>query len=142
MKSALSNVKRLRLMKKTNEELLLEILVLVEKTGSFCPEKLMGRGRNRIFEEAYRRFETWDEIVRQCINFSNQLNLVDTIQKTPQEVILEILKLENNRLSLQEADVLEIQPDLHAAAVLFYGSWNCVLTIVGLKRDKGHDLPE
>lgn len=141
MKTIQSNNKRSRFVKKTNEDLLLEILVRVEQVGSFCPEKLMGDGYYRLFEEAYRRFETWDEIVRQCIHFSSQLDLVNTIPKTPQEVILEILKLENNQQSLREADVIGIQPDLHAAAVLFYGSWNCVLTIVGLKRDIGHDFP-
>ena len=142
MKTFQSNGKRARLRKKTNEELLLEILVRVEKVGSFCPEKLMCDGYYRLFEEAYRRFETWDEIIKQCVHFSSRLDLVGAIPKTPQEIILEILRLENNRQSLQEADVLDVQPDLHAAAILFYGSWNRVLAIVGLKIGKGHDLPE
>jgi len=142
MKTFQSNGKRARLMKKTNEELLLEILVRVEKVGSFCPEKLMCKGYHRLFEEAYRRFETWDEIVSQSINFSSRFDLIGTIPKTPQEVILEILRLENNRQSLQETDILDTQPDLHAATILFYGSWNRALAIVGLKRDKKHDLPE
>ena len=125
-------------MKKTNEELLLEILVLAEKAGSFCPEKLMRKGRNKIFEEAYRRFETWNGIVEQCIVFSNKLNLIGKILKTPKEVILEILRLETNNQSLREPDV---QPELHTAAVMFYGSWNQALAIVGLKRyDDNHDV--
>ena len=140
MKTFRSNAKRSRLLRKTKEELLLEILVRVEKVGSFCPEKLMCHGYYRLFEEAYRRFETWDEIVNQCINFSSRFDLIGMIPQTPQEVILEVLRLENDRQSLQEPDVLGVQPDLHAAAILFYGSWNRVLTIVGLKRDKRHDF--
>jgi len=54
-------------MRKTNEEFLLEILECAERIGSFCPEKRMGQGRNRLFEEAYRCFDTWDEIVRQFL---------------------------------------------------------------------------
>jgi hypothetical protein len=131
------NEKRSRFMKKTNEELLFEILVRAEQVGSFCPEKLMGNGRNRIFEEAYRCFETWDKIVERCIIFSNHRNLIGKILKTPKEVILEILRLETNYQSLRESD---IPPDLHTAAVLFYGSWNRALAIVGLKCcDRGHD---
>jgi len=131
MKTFQSNAKRSRLMKKTNEELLLEILVRVERVGSFCPEDLMCNGYHQLFEEAYRRFETWDEIIEQCIKLSSQFDLIGM---TPKEVILEILRLEHDQLSFQEADVLGTRPDLHAAAVLFYGSWNHVLTIVGLQK--------
>jgi hypothetical protein len=133
MKAFQSNYKRSRLIKKSNEDLLLEILIRVEKTGSFCPEKLMSNGNHQLFEEAYRRFETWDEIVEQCIKLSNRLELNDTISKTPKEVILEILILESNELPLQEADVRANQPDLHTVAILYYGSWNHALTIAGLK---------
>ena len=118
-------------MRKSNDELLLEILVLAEKVSSFCPEKLMRRGCNRIFEEAYRRFETWDEIVEQCIIFSNKQNLIGKVLKTPKEVILGILRMETNNQSLMESDV---QPELYTAAVMFYGSWNQALAIVGLKK--------
>ena len=125
------NEKRSRFMRKSNDELLLEILVRAEKVGSFCPEKLMRRGRNRIFEEAYRRFETWDEIIEQCIVFSNKLNLIGKVLKTPKEVILDILRMETNNQSFLEPDV---QPELYTAAVLFYGSWNQALAIVGIKK--------
>jgi hypothetical protein len=50
----------------------------------------------------------------------------------PRGVILEILRLEHDRQSFQEADVLAFRPDLHAVAVLFYGSWSRALTIAGL----------
>jgi len=117
-------------MKKTDEELLLEILVRIERVGSFCPEDLMRNGYHQLFEEAYRRFETWDEIIEQCIKLSNQFDLIGM---TPKEVILEILRLEHDQQSFQEADVLDTRPELHAASVLFYGSWDRALTIVGLK---------
>ena len=138
MKTYQSNTKRSRLMKKTNEELLLEILVRVERVGSFCPEDLMCHGYHQLFEEAYRRFESWDEIIEQSIKLSSQFDLIGM---TPKEVILDILRLEHERQSFQEEDVLSICPNLHAAAVLFYGSWDHVLTIVGLnKQDKGTNL--
>ena len=143
MRTIPSNGKRSRLMKKTNEDLLLEILIRVEQVGSFCPEKLMCNGYSRLFEEAYRRFETWDGIIEQCIGLSDQLELTGSIPKMPKEVILEILRLESDQKSLQEADVLDVQPDLHAAALLFYGSWDCALTIVGLKEyDNNDDFPK
>jgi len=134
MKTTLPNTKRSRFVKKTNEELLFEILVLVERAGSFCPEKLMCKQHRRIFEEVYRRFDTWNEIVEQCVHFSNKQDIMGTILKTPKDVILEVLRLESGRQSLQEADILAIQPELHSAAVLFYGSWDRVLAVVGLKR--------
>ena len=138
MKTYQSNTKRSRLMKKTDEELLLEILVRVERVGSFCPEDLMRNGYHQLFEEAYRRFETWDEIIEQCIKLSSQFDLIGM---TPKEVILEILRLEHDQQSFQETDVLGSRPDLHAASVLFYGSWDHSLTIVGLKKhDDKHCL--
>ena len=140
MKTYQSNTKRSRLMKKTDEELLLEILVRAERVGSFCPEDLMCNGYHQLFEEAYRRFETWDTIIEQCIKLSSQFDLVGM---TPKEVILEILRLESDRQPFQEADVLDTRPDLHAAAVLFYGSWSHAITIVGLQKwDKQRGLIE
>lgn len=139
MKTFLSNSKRSRLMNKTDEDLLLEILIRVENVGSFCPEKLMCDRNHQLFEEAFRRFGTWDEIVGQCI----KLNLVSAVTKTPKEVLLEILKLERSRQSFQDADVVSNQPDLHAAAVLFYGSWSHAITITGLKEcNKKHECQE
>jgi hypothetical protein len=127
-------------MKKTDEELLLEILVRVERVGSFCPEDLMCHGHHQLFEEAYRRFETWDEIIEQCIKLSSQFDLIGM---TPKEVILEILRLEHDQQSFHEADVLGTRPDLHSAAVLFYGSWDRALTIVGLQeQEKKHEFME
>jgi len=140
MKTYQSNTKRSRLMKKTDEELLLEILVRVERVGSFCPEDLMRNGYHQLFEEAYRRFETWDEIVEQSIMLSRRFDLI-TIPKTPKEVILEILRLENEQQSLRETDILDVRPNLHAAAVLFYGSWDRVLTIVGFKQHGDKHCP-
>ena len=137
MKTYQSNTKRSRLMKKTDEELLLEILIRAERVGSFCPEDLMCNGYHQLFAEAYRRFETWDAIIEQSIKLSSQFDLIGM---TPKEVILEILRLEHDRQSFQEADILDIRPDLHAAAVLFYGSWDCVLTIVGLKKHECLEL--
>jgi hypothetical protein len=58
MKTHQSNTKRSRLMKKTDEELLLEVLLRIESVGSFCPENLISNGYHQLFEEAYRRFET------------------------------------------------------------------------------------
>jgi hypothetical protein len=140
MKTYPSNSKRSRLIRKTDEELLLEILVRVERVGSFCPEDLMGNGYHQLFEEAYRRFETWDEIIEQCIKLSNQFDLIGM---TPKEVILAILRLEYDQRSFQEADVLDTRHDLHAAAVLFYGSWNRALTVAGLKAyDQQHESLE
>jgi len=110
MKTYPSNTKRSRLMKKTNEELLLEILVRVERVGSFCPEDLMGHGYHQLFEEAYRRFESWDEIIEQSIKLSSQFDLIGV---TPKEVILEILRLEHEQQSFQEEDVISTRPDLH-----------------------------
>ena len=141
MKTFASNSKRSRLMNKTNEDLLLEILVRVEMVGSFCPEKLMRNGYYRLFEEAYRRFETWDVIVEQCVQLSNQLELIGTVPKTPKDVILEILRLENEQQSLRETDILDVRHDLHAAAVLFYGSWDRVLSIVGFKKHDDKHCP-
>ena len=141
MKTFSSNSKRSRFMKKTNEDLLLEILVRVETVGSFCPEKLMRNGHHRLFEEAYCRFETWDVIVAQCIELSNQLNWTEMIPKTPKEVLMEILRFENEQQSLQGAAVLDSRPDLHSAAVLFYGSWERALTIVGFKKHDDKHCP-
>jgi hypothetical protein len=61
------------------------------------------------------------------------MNLIGTIGMTPKEVLLEILRLENAHQSFQEVDVLDSRPDLHAAAILFYGSWNRALSIVGIQ---------
>ena len=140
MKTHQSNTKRSRLMKKTDEELLLEVLLRIESVGSFCPENLISNGYHQLFEEAYRRFETWDEIIEQCIMLSRRFDLI-TIPKTPKEVILEILRLENEQQSLQESNILDVRPDLHAAAVLFYGSWGRVLTIVGFKNHGDKHCP-
>ena len=132
MKAVFSNDKRSRFIQKTDDELLFEILVRVEQVGSFCPEKLMYKKNNRLFTEVYRRFETWDAIVEQCVKFANKFELIGAPLKTPKEVILEILRLESEGQSFGEADVLYGRPELHAAAVLFYGSWNQALVIVGL----------
>ena len=140
MKTHQSNTKRSRLMKKTDEELLLEVLLRIESVGSFCPENLISNGYHQLFEEAYRRFETWDEIIEQCIMLSRRFDLI-TIPKTPKEVILEILRLENEQQSLRETDILNVRPALHAAAVLFYGSWDRVLTIVGFKQHGDKHCP-
>ena len=80
---------------------------------------------------------TWDEIIEQCIQLSSQFDLIGM---TPKEVILEILRLEHERPPFQEVDVLDTRPELHAAAVLFYGSWDHVLTIVGLKKYECSEL--
>ncbi len=143
-----TNVKRSRLMKKSDEELLFEVLVLAEKVGSFCPEKLLKVRRIKIFEEAYRRFGTWNDIVERCVDLANEQNLVGQRLKPPKEVVLEILRLETAEESLQETSVRMDHAELHAAVVMYYGSWDCVLAIVGAKehdpilgstKNDGHD---
>lgn len=126
------NVKRSRYMKKTDEEIFLDILVVSERAGSFCPEKLMRLGRIGLFEEAYRRFETWDGIVERCVVFSNDQNLTGKRLMPPKEIVLEILRLESCGASLREYVVAATCHELHEAALLFYGSWNRALAIVGL----------
>lgn len=130
-------------MTKPDTEILLEILVRVEKVGSFCPEKLMRSGRNRIFEEAYRRFDTWDEIVEKSVRLSNEQDLIGKRLKTPREIVVEILRLEGRGESMYGLDVAERHDELYVAAVMFYGSWNRTLAIVGIKpHGKIRDPPQ
>jgi len=130
---AKSNDKRSRFLRKKDEEILLEILIIAEKAGSFCPENLMRTGQNRLFEEAYRRFESWDKIIELCVDFSNRRKLFETFLKTPREIILDILRLETGGKSFCEANIKADYPDLYASAVLYYGSWHRVLSIIGIE---------
>lgn len=127
------NLKRSRLMGKSDEDILLEILVLAEKAESFCPERLMLRKRISLFEEAYRRFETWDRILDLCIALSNDLELRKEKMKLPKEVILEILQRDSDGKNLHPAVVSVERPDIVSAAEMYYGSWDQTLAIVGLR---------
>ena len=129
-----TNIKRSRYLKKTDEEILFEILVRAERIGSFCPEELMRIGQIAVFEEAYRRFETWDMIVEKCVTFSNEQDLIGRRLMPPKEIVLEILRMEGRGESLWKFNVVANHRELYDATLMFYGSWDRILVIVGIKQ--------
>jgi hypothetical protein len=129
------------LSKLNNDEIFFQILMAVEEVNSFCPECVIHSGTHLLFSEAYRRFYSWDAIVDKCIEFSNSHSFYKFRLMPSSEILLEMLKLENQKVSLDETDIMKNYPELHRMAVMMYGSWHCVLKASGIeikiKRKRG-----
>lgn len=117
-------------------DLFLHILILVEKYGSLCPEILICSETHDVFNEAYRRFGSWDKIVESVINFSNEHALVEPKFCHSVDVVLELLRLENAAFSMREKDALEKIPELHRSVVFLFGSWTDGLSVAGITEVK------
>ena len=113
-------------------DLLLHILILVEKYGSLCPEKLICTKTHGVFNEAYRRFGSWDKIVENIVVFSNEHALFEPKLRLPEEIVLELLKLENAAVSMREKSIIAKYPDLHQSVIFHFGSWKCGLSVAGI----------
>ena len=113
-------------------ELVLQILVIFEDVGSFCPEKLIRHGTHSLFGEAYRRFGTWEEIINQCVTLSNTHHFFENPLMSMSDILLELLKIENVKGGLNETVILTENPLLHQCTIMVFGSWYRALVHTGI----------
>jgi hypothetical protein len=109
------------------------IIALSQKINSFSPEKLIPCGSVRLWNEAFRRFGHWDEIIDKCVEYKNRRR---KIMLTANDILSEILKLASQGLDFSETTVKTSHKKLYQAALVMYDSWEQALVVAGIRTTK------